>query len=178
MSTAKASKNDIQNISEETKSAENTQQPTEYRPRVQNRKAVIMFFKTVMADGKPRIEQVFDAPVAFSVHHEMINTINAFRADIFGEDGKLYETKNIALPMGSDTVVYALLVNTKTGKEINRKVFTGDEATAYMEKARAELEANRAKARQYHEEATSGDFGRPIQDAMNEALSKKTAASN
>lgn len=174
MSTVKASTK-----IEETQNTEPAAVSTEfYQPKVQNRKAVIMFFEKNMPDGKKRIEQVFDAPVAFSVHHEMINTINAFREETFGENGKLYETKNIDIPTGSDTTVYALLVNTKSGKLINRKIFTGDEATAYMAKARAELEANRAKARQYHEEATSGDFGRPIQDAMNEALNKKSAASN
>ena len=176
MSTVKASTAKI----EETQNTEATSVAAtgEYHPKIQNRKAVIMFFEKDMPDGKKRIEQVFDAPVAFSVHHDMINTINAFRAETFGENGKLYETKNIDLPTGSDTTVYALLVNTKSGKEINRKIFTGDEATAYLAKARAELEANRAKARQYHEESTSGDFWRPIQDAMNEALTKKTVASN
>ena len=145
-----------------------------YQPKVQNRKAVVMFFQKAMPDGKVRIEQVFDAPVPFSVHHEMIETINSFRSEIFRENGLLYETKNLEIPGGTDNTIYALLVNTKTGKEIGRKVFNGDEAVEYMTKVRAELDANRAKARQYRE--TSEDFRRPIQTAMAEALKKKAAS--
>ncbi len=142
------------------------------KPRPQNRKVVIMGFLKDMPDGVKRVEQVFDAPIAFSCHREMINTINEWRMRVFGENGKLYETKNVEMP-GADKVVYCLIVNSKTGKTIGEKVFDGVEAAAYLAKVRADLENNKIRAQHQFGDTTAEGF-HTLQDAMNTANEKRT----
>ena len=143
------------------------------KPRPQNRKVTLMAFLKTMPGGViKRVEQVFDAPIAFSIHREMINTINEWRLRVFGEDGKLYETKNVEMP-GADQLVYCLTLHSRTGKIISEKVFDGVEAAAYLAKVRADLENNKIKASHQFGETSAEGF-HLLQDAMNSAAEKRT----
>lgn len=142
------------------------------KPRLQNRRVTIMGFLKDMPDGVKRVEQVFDAPIAFSCHREMIETINEWRMRTFGEYGKLYETKNVEMP-GADKVVYCLTLNSKTGKIISEKVFDGVEAAAYLARVRAELENNKIRAQHQFGETSPEEF-HTLRDAMNTANEKRT----
>ncbi len=165
--------NTVESESHETASIPGMYPDGNIKPRPQNRKVVIMAFLKVMPGGLiKRVEQVFDAPIAFSIHREMINTINEWRLRVFGEDGKLYETKNVDMP-GADQVVQCLIVNSKSGKIISEKVFDGVEAAAYLAKVRADLENNKIKPRHQFGE-TSADGFHLLQDAMNSAAEKRT----
>ena len=144
-------------------------------PRLQNRRCGVVLWKEEMPDGKSvRIVETLDAPVAFSVHPEFVKTINEARMEIYGEEGKMYIVKNVPVPEGK--TAYYLDINTKSGKEISRKVYTAAEANERLAKDRAEIERNRAKnIRRYGESNADGGF-HTLQDAINSANDKKSTA--
>lgn len=144
------------------------------KPRPQNRKVHIFMWPKLMPDGVTyRIEQLFDAPIAFSCHHELVMAINEARMEVFGEKGKLYETKNMDLP-GADETVHCFILNSKSGKRIGTKVFNGEEAKVFLAKVRADLENNKIRLQhQYGDNSTEG-FNTTLRDAMNTANEKRT----
>ena len=144
------------------------------KPRPQNRKVYVFAWLQVMPDGHTyRVEQVLDAPIAFSCHHEFVMSLNEWRLRRFGENGKLYETKNMELP-GADVTVYCGIFNSKSGKTIGEKVFNGEEAKVFLAKVRADLENNKIRLQhQYGDNSTEG-FNTTLRDAMNTANEKRT----
>ena len=143
------------------------------KPRPQNRKVHVFMYPKVMPDGVTvRIEQVFDAPLAFSCHREFVNELNVVRMEIYGEKGKLYETKNVELP-GADATVHCCMINSKSGKRIGVKVFNGDEAKAYLAKVRADLENSKIRYQNQFGDSSPEDFN-TLHDAMTTATEKRT----
>ena len=143
------------------------------KPRPQNRKVYVFAWLQIMPDGHTyRVEQVLDAPIAFSCHHEFVVALNEWRLRRFGENGKLYETKNMELP-GADVTVYCGIFNSKSGKTIGEKVFNGEEAKVFLAKVRADLENAKIRIQHQFGDSNTEPF-HPLQDAMNTAIEKRT----
>lgn len=147
-------------------------------PRVQNRRVVVLMYPEVLPDGETkRIVQVLDAPLPFSVHREFVEALNQVRTLIYGDDGGLYETKNVEIPQNDHLVVHAVFINSKSGKISGRKVFTSAEADSYLKKIRSEMAERRERNRQDQQSNSgSSEFGESLGDALASAKTSHTAA--
>ena len=147
------------------------------KPRLQNRKVHVFMWLKLMPDGVTyRVEQLFDAPIAFSCHRELVMAINEARMEAFGDNGKLYETKNMDLP-GADVTVRCFIFNSKSGKRIGMKVFNGDEAKVFMTKVRTDLENTKIRFQSQFGDNNAEGFN-TLHDAMNTASEKREIAVN
>lgn len=154
-----------------TNNAENTSGD---RQRVVNRRAHVFMWLETMPDGViKRVKQVLDRQVAFALHREFVDMMNQSRMEIFGDNGALYTTGNFDFPTDG-TVIHEVIINTKTGVRLGRKVHTSEEACRVLENLRNRAEQNRVN-RNYSTGESTEHFGTPLSEALSEAKNTHVA---
>lgn len=141
-------------------------------PRLQSRRAGIFMFEEVLPDGRVRIIQILDSPVAFSAHPEFVAAMNQLRRRNFSEESaRLYMTKDTEIPLENpDRSVVFAYIHTRTGNISGEKVFTKQEARTFLAKMRAEIKAWREKNHHPSKPADSPtEFGTELGEAMRAA---------
>ena len=150
-----------------TTAVHNTENTSGDRQRVVNRRAHVFMWLETMSDGViKRVKQLLDRPVAFALHREFVDMMNQSRMEIFGDDGALYTTGNFDFPTDG-TVIHEVIINTKTGVRLGRKVHTAEEASKLLTNLRERAEQNRPNHK--YAAGQNENFGTPLSEALSGA---------
>lgn len=149
------------------------------RVYLQNRRCGVYMFENLLPDGKTiRITQVLDSPVDFTNHPNFVSGMNKFRNDCFGENARLYETKNVDIPEENpEFIVHFAFIHTKTGAISGEKVFTKAEARTSLKKMREDIQRWREQRRAYYHSRTPNEFGTEMSAAIRDAREQQESAS-